>query len=615
MTHEDSEPNQSVSTSLVSYETPTNSAPEKASAQSPPNQVPQPIADNITVSATVGGASAPAAGREFGSPKTADAADAVVATLPVGRGDVSPEIADATDVAVAALPAVVTAVTPTKPLSKVAKAVSQVAGVMTTPTGQCSNLDGLIGFVNCRKQGKSYVVVQDDKHLIVMAIGSSEANAHIRTNARKKGLRLKQRQIDESNEDLRSEAAETGTHADLYYRVAPCGNGGVEIDLCDGKNTTVRVTAEGVEVLNGTSLTLFLRSSSALALPIPASNGDFKRLHAYINLKHADFYLYIAWATFTIASPKTEASKYLFLVLRAVQGAGKTVASKATKRLIDPNAVAAQMLPGSPRDLAIMLQSAHVLVIDNLRDISVLMSDTLCIAATGGSMSTRQLYTDDEQKALYLHGAMIFNGIHPFLGQSDLADRCLVLELDPIAPEARKSETQMLQDFEVDYPVILGGLYDLIAKILQKLPEAQVVAPSRMLDFCRWLAAMEMVLGMPVGTLQFNYADSLRDAQLESLLDNPLAVTIIEFAEKNAAPEWIGTPTDFYNGLTDMAEFGLQRSRAWPSSAAVLSKRLHGLQAPLLAQGIAIDWTRGKDRQIVVRNAKVPKQESLRGGI
>lgn len=115
---------------------------------------------------------------------------------------------------------------------------------------------------------------------------------------------------------------------------------------------------------------------------------------------------------------------------------------------------------------------------------------------------------------------------------------------------------------------------------------------------------MELALGFDVGALQLPYADSLRDAQLESLLDNPLAVTIIEFADKLDKTEWMGTPTDFYDRLTSLAEFSLQRSRAWPTSAAVLSKRLHGLQAPLLSQGISIDWTRGKERQIIVRSIK-----------
>lgn len=585
---EKAESNQSTPSPLVSTQAPPSPLPDKASAQSPPNHVPQPIADNMNLSAPVG----------------------VTPAQPVGCGKVEIKTAVAADDADAAQPVGVAIATPIKPLSQVAQAASQVTGVVTTPTNLGVSEGELSCFVKCRMQGRFFAVLKGRGFLEALAIGSPELNARIRANTRKKGLRLKQRDIDEINENLCSEAEESATEVDLLPRVSPLADGGVEIDLCDGAGTTVSVTVKGVEVLNGTSMTLFLRPPLALALPKPASYGDFKRLHAYLNLKHADFYLYIAWLTFSIASPKIAASKYVFLVLRAMQGAGKSFASKVTKRLVDPSSAEAQMLPGNPKDLAIALQASHLLVIDNLRDLSVLMSDTLCIAATGGTMTSRQLYTDDGQKALNLHGVVLFNGIHPAIGQSDLADRCLILFLAVIPPEARKSEAQMLKDFEADYPVILRGLYDVISKILQNLPDAKVVAPSRMLDFCRWLAAMELSLGMPEGALQYNYADSIKDAQLESLLDNPLAATILEFVQKQNGDEWVGTPTDLYDALTGTAEYSLQRSRAWPSSAAVLSKRLHGLQAPLLAQGISLDWTRGKDRQIVLRSARTTSAAS-----
>lgn len=585
MTQKDSEPKQSVSTSLVSTETPSNAAPDMASAQSPPNQVPQPIADNIPVSAPVGGAPAPAVGRAVYSPKTADAADGAVAA-PLARTPSAP---------IATLPVLVVPM--------------RVPATKEKAPQKASNVYGIGEYVTSKKQGKSFVVLRTKGYAEVLAIGSPELNARIRGQARKKGKPLKQHQLDEVNEELRSEAEEIGIQVDLYPRVAPSGDGSVEIDLCDDAGTTVRISADGVQVMYGTSPTLFLRPASALALPVPSTHGDYMLVRKYLNMEPVQFQLYIAWVIFIIASPKFEASKYVFLVLKGSQGTGKSLASKLTKQLIDPNAVGAQMLPGSPRDLAIMLQSVHLMLVDNLRDLTPLISDTLCIAATGGSVPMRKLYTDDEQKALYLHGAILFNGIHPFLGQSDFADRCTVLELLAIAPEARKSEAQMLEEFEADCPVILGGLYQLISKTLQRLPDAEILAPSRMLDFCRWLAATELAMGLDAGALQLPYADSLRDAQLESLLDNPLAVTIIAFAEKMDEPEWTGTPTDFFDRLTSIADFSLQRSRAWPSSAAVLSKRLHGLQAPLLVQGIAIDWTRGKDRQIVVRSTKAPKPQ------
>lgn len=568
--------------SMASAATSQPSAPELDVAQRPPIHAPPPIAVTPSISATTGVLRVPAT---------------AVLEKPVNVADGAVE-ADAITTAPGCSTSPGTAKKP--PVSG--------APSVDTNTTKLSIVDDMGELVTSKKQGKAYVVQRIKGFPEVQAIGSPELNARIRAAARKNGKKLKQGQVDDLNEDLRSEAQEAGCEVDLYPRVHPLGNGGVEIDLCDGAGTTVQVTSSGVQVMPGTSATLFIRPASSMALPVPSSHGDYRLMGRYLNLEPVSFLLYIAWVAFIIASPKIEATKYVFLVLKGTQGTGKTFASKMTKRVIDPNAVGAQMLPGSPRDLAIMLQSVHLLVVDNLRELSTLISDSLCIAATGGSVPMRKLYTDDEQKALYLHGAILFNGIHPFMGQSDFADRCLVLDLVPIAPAARKSEAQMLVDFEADCPAILGGLYGLIVKILQKLPEAQVVAPSRMLDFCRWLAAMESALGLELGALQHPYADSLRDAQLESLLDNPLAVTIIEFAEKMDAPEWVGTPTDFYDRLTKLAEFSLQRSRVWPSSAAVLSKRLHGLQAPMLAQGISIDWTRGKDRQIVVRSTRPPQQ-------
>jgi hypothetical protein len=469
-------------------------------------------------------------------------------------------------------------------------------------------VDGMNEFVTSRKTGRSYVILRTKGFVEVFAIGSGELNARIRADFRRRGKRLKQAQLDDINQELRSAAEEAGNQAEIYPRVHPLGNGGIDIDLCDGAGTTIKVTDRGWIVEHGTSQSLFLRTSSEMPLPIPVKEGNFAVLHKYVNLLPVAFLLYIAWVSYTIAHPKIESTKYVFLVLKGMQGSGKSFASKITKRLIDPNAVDAQTLPGSARELAIMLQVCQVMVVDNLRELTAAISDVLCIAATGGSVPMRKLYSDDEQKALHLLGAILFNGIHPFIGQSDFADRCLVLELQRLEPGARISEEAMWREFDADWPVILGGLYDLIVKILQRLPEVEVVAPSRMLDFCRWLAAMELALGLEAGAIQLPYAQSIQDAQLESLLDNPLAVTILEFADKMETSEWMGTPSDFYAELTHLADFSSQRSRVWPSSAAVLSKRLHGLQAPLIAQGVSIDFTRGKERQIVVSSTRPPKE-------
>lgn len=93
-------------------------------------------------------------------------------------------------------------------------------------------------------------------------------------------------------------------------------------------------------------------------------------------------------------------------------------------------------------------------------------------------------------------------------------------------------------------------------------------------------------------------------------MDNPLAAVLLQFAEKQEF--WDGTPTELYQELSNIASFAHQRSRAWPSSAASMSKRLHGLQGPLLSQGVEILIARGKERQIVVHSKNFVSQTTTK---
>jgi len=393
-------------------------------------------------------------------------------------------------------------------------------------------------------------------------------------------------------------------------RVAPV-QGGIEIDLMDERFQTVEITASATSVRN-TATSFFARPAEARALPVPVldNTSDIGLLRSYINVNGVAFHLLVAYITFTIASPKIDRSKYVFLVLRGAQGTGKTFASKVIKNLIDPSSIDAQTLPNAARDLGIMLQACHLALVDNVRDLSPQMSDLLCMASTGGVTVQRKLYTDEGLKALKLHGAILFNGIHPFMGQSDFSDRTVCIELAPIGSEVRRSDSELLRALEVDQPRILGALYKLIQQVFRVLPDVRADAPTRMVEFCRWLASVEQVMQLETRSLQDAYKTTLVDSQLESLIDNPLAAVLLQFAEKQEI--WRGTPTDLYQELSNTASFTHQRSRAWPSSAASMSKRLHGLQGPLLSQGVEIHIARGKERQIVVHSKNYVPQSTTK---
>ena len=314
--------------------------------------------------------------------------------------------------------------------------------------------------------------------------------------------------------------------------------------------------------------------------------------------------LLIAWITYTISLPKVSTSNYVILVLQGDQGSGKTsLCNNVLRNILDPNLIGVQVIPSNNKDLAIAAKNAHVLYYDNVRTITQSISDLLCITATGGALSSRELYSDSGQQVLQLHVATVLTSIHSFVDQPDLAQRCLPIDLLTIKGNARKSETTIVNELQKDLPAIMRGVFDLIARILKQLPNAEVTNPERMYDFSRWLAAYEKADGVPSGTYQLQYSDAINQGQLDSLMDNPLAAAVLVLAKslRDHTPNtWSGTPTELHSALRNIVKVETTRSKDWPRNPISLSKRLKPLKASLLTQGVEVEFSRGVDRQITI---------------
>src|SRR5712692_123908 len=86
------------------------------------------------------------------------------------------------------------------------------------------------------------------------------------------------------------------------------------------------------------------------------------------------------------------------------------------------------------------------------------LSDGLAQLATGSGLTTRKLYTDDEETIFHACRPILLNGIAEVPTRSDLLDRSLVVDLPRIPDERRKLESDLWPAFELARPAILGAL-------------------------------------------------------------------------------------------------------------------------------------------------------------
>jgi hypothetical protein len=279
------------------------------------------------------------------------------------------------------------------------------------------------------EDGKAYAVDDSTPNPQTFRIGSREF-----TSAARKLVYLKDSALVLTNEDLGEIASQLEALADLIGEKAPVAlrvaetDEGIEIDLGDDTHARIAIKPGSVEVLEQESPTLFYRNPNFLPFVRPADQGDINLLLPYLNLVEKEKLLLIAWDSYTLAHPKVASTNYVFLVLRGDRGTGKSTMSNITiGSLVGPSTTGVQAFPGSQRDLAIATQNSHVVMYDNLRKLTPSQADMLCRCSTSAAVSTRQLYTDGQEYVHVLHCAMVLNGIHPFIDQEDLAQRCLTL--------------------------------------------------------------------------------------------------------------------------------------------------------------------------------------------
>jgi hypothetical protein len=357
-------------------------------------------------------------------------------------------------------------------------------------------------------------------------------------------------------------------------------DGRIILDLGRDDGAVVAVGAGYWDILDRSPI-LFFRTAATLPLPQPYADGNLDGLRELLNVDDEDWPLLAAW----VVAALIQDIPHPVLTLLGEQGTAKSTAARLLASLIDPCAAQLRTAPRDVTDWAVACAGSWVTGLDNVSDISPWLSDAICRAVTGDGLLRRELYTTSDVSVLAFRRVIALTMIDVDSLSGDLAERLLSVELQRIDENNRRHEQEIMATWRRTQPTVLGGLLDLTAAVLTRLPRITLDAHPRMADFARILAAVDGILytnGLD------RYLDQARVLSRTVAEADPVAVKIQEVV----TARWQGRASELLDTLTPE-----QPPRHWPKTPQGMGVRLRRIAPALRKLGWTIDQPPRSDKE------------------
>jgi len=329
---------------------------------------------------------------------------------------------------------------------------------------------------------------------------------------------------------------------------------------------------------------LFRRTKLTSPIPDPVRDGDgLDRLRNLINAEEKEFRLIVGWLVAALIPD----IPHPIMALRGEQGSAKSSTARMLADLIDPSPAPLRSAPRDLKQWAVSASASWAVALDNVSAVPGWLSDTLCKAVTGDGYVDRVLFSDDDVTVLAFRRVILMTSIDPGALAGDLAERLLVIELNPIPDSERRPDAEVSAAYADSRPAILASLLDLLALVLGTLPGLSMDRMPRMADFARVLNAVDAVQQW---TTLDDYLSAATDVTADVLGGDVFANAVIALA--NRVGEWQGTPTELLAAVVTPDP----RPKEWPKDATRASGRLKRLATAFRAVGIEVTETRSTDR-------------------
>ncbi len=381
-----------------------------------------------------------------------------------------------------------------------------------------------------------------------------------------------------------------GEEHTLYVRVALSGDA-IWYDL---GGAAVKISKEGWEIVENPPV-LFRRYPHQEAQVRPERGGSLAKILEFINIKNeSEQLLIMVWCV----AAMVPGIPHPFPIFHGPQGSAKSTCGSVFKQLLDPSQLRLSSPPDNLREF-IQVGSHHwFLPIDNLSNLYEWLSDALCRACTGEGFSKRELYSDDDDVVYSFQNIGSLNGINLVVEKPDLMERCVIFGLEKV--ERVQNLASFNERFKEVKPFILGAMLDTLVGALQRVDDIPVENQFRMSDFARWGCAIAEALGYEAKDFISTYQSNIGLQHQEAVDASPVAQAIEMLME--AQDEWRGTPTELYNELEKIAadQHLDKKAKTWPNAASWMWRRITPIASNLLARGISIGRSSGKERVVIL---------------
>lgn len=273
------------------------------------------------------------------------------------------------------------------------------------------------------------------------------------------------------------------------------------------------------------------------------------------------------------------------------RGSAKSTSMRLDKMIVDPSEIDIKALPKSISDAVAAVSNQYMVSFDNVSRISDELSDIFCIVATHGYYSKKMLYSNNQEFAIKLNARVSFSGITNLSTKPDLIDRMVCLKLNRIDSSNRRTEEEIMKEFQTDLPYILDKIFRILSKAIPIYNDLKLERLPRMADFAKWGYAIAEALGYGGERFLRIYENNQADL-LENLVSEDSLITVLIEAMKKQN-YFKGTVTELLVSLTNMAEkMEIDTRVGWARDASSLSRKLYENQSVLCMFGISVN--RGK---------------------